>query len=117
MEPYELYVSPIPQRKKFVPFNKGKKWDDYLDKEAQQKILKNLKRTGRPDIRGWNKKPIIAHLNGQIIGFYSSSFEAEKKLGILARNIRKCCNGERKTAGGIVWKFDTIKMKLQKKEK
>lgn len=52
MEPYELYVSPIPQRKKFVPFNKGKKWDDFLDKETQQKILKNLKRTGRSDIGG-----------------------------------------------------------------
>lgn len=91
------------------PHNKGLKWDDFLSKETQEKIRKNLKHEGRPDIGGWNKKPVIAFLsNGQPVGFYSSSKEAENKTGIIARNIRKCCNKERKTAGGLIWRFDSI---------
>lgn len=115
----ELYLPPI-RSKKFhkgmIPFNKGKKWDDFMPEEHREKILKNLVRTGRADIGGWNKKPIIGVKNGKFYPF-SSSFEASSKLNITARNIRKCANGERKTAGGIHWFFETDKRWIEELNK
>lgn len=36
---------------------------------------------------------------------YVSVSEAERKTGIYNPNIVKCCKGERKTAGGYIWKY------------
>lgn len=36
---------------------------------------------------------------------YVSVSEAERKTGIYNSNIVKCCKGERKTAGGYIWKY------------
>ena len=122
-ESYELYIpkekEKYPSRFKegYIPHNKGKKWNEWLPKEEQEKALKRLNRKGNAkNIAGINKIPIIGYKDGQIIGFYSSSIEAGKLLGITARNIRSCCVGERKTAGGFTWRYDTIKIKLQNKQ-
>ena len=40
-----------------------------------------------------------------LIKIWSCSSEVERELGIWASNIRKCCNGERKTSGGFKWKY------------
>ena len=109
----ELYLPPIlPERnakgqfyKKHIPHNKGKKWADYLDARHYDKILKCLEigqKKGRPSIGGWNRKKIVGVKNGKC-GVYDSSCEAERRLGIIARNIRKCCRKERNHAGGIRW--------------
>ena len=50
-------------------------------------------------------------INGEYIKSFLGSVEAEKHLrkqGITvnARNIRSVCKGDRKTAGGYVWKYD-----------
>ena len=36
---------------------------------------------------------------------YESISEAAKQTGTQRSNISKCCNGERKTAGGLEWQY------------
>lgn len=36
---------------------------------------------------------------------YGSILEASIKTGVQKQNICKCCKGERKTAGGFIWKY------------
>jgi hypothetical protein len=61
--------------------------------ETRKKISKKL-----------SKKTIQMNLNGDIAKIYSSTKEAYLITGI--RHIVECCNGNRKTAGGYVWKYD-----------
>lgn len=90
------------------PHNKGKKWSEWMDMRKAKKIIRiakgNLK--CRMDIGGWNKKPVIAKdENDVIVGWFESAVDAEKKTNICARNIRNVCNGRRKRAGGFKWEF------------
>lgn len=43
--------------------------------------------------------------NKNLINIFSSISEAERKTKIYNPNIIKCCKGERKTAGGYIWKY------------
>lgn len=43
--------------------------------------------------------------NGKIIASFYGGKEAQRKTGVFQGNISKCCNGERKTAGGYQWKY------------
>lgn len=113
----ELYI-PIerlgrnPQTGRFnkghVPHNKGKKWIDYMDMRKAKKVLHIAKKNLKPrmDIGGWNRKPVIAiDDDGNVLGWFSSSQDAERKTGICGRNIRNVCNGKRKKAGGFIWQY------------
>lgn len=91
-----------------IPFNKGKKWEDYMDMRKAKRIkriaLMNLARNR--NIGGWNKRAVVCvDEENNILGWFSSSNDAEKKTGICARNIRTVCNGKRKHAGGYRWEF------------
>lgn len=86
-----------------IPHNKGKKWDDYLDNRKKEKMLKGLHRYGNPNLAGCNAKKIVAIKEGRLFGVFQSSNDAERKTGICARNIRSCCSGNRKRAGGYQW--------------
>lgn len=91
-----------------IPHNKGKKWEDYMDMRKARRIkriaIKNLK--VNRDIGGWSKKAVLCvDEENNILGWFSSSCDAEKKTGICARNIRNTCNGKRKHAGGFKWEF------------
>lgn len=90
-----------------IPHNKGKKWSEWIDGRKKRKMLKNLEkgRVGNPNLAGSNKKAIVAISKGKFYPFHSSA-DAERITKICSRNIRKCCNGERKTAGGFQWFFD-----------
>ena len=101
----ELYLPPIIKSKKpkFIPYNKGKSWDEYLPKQTQDKILKNLNRTGRSDIGGWNANKIVAIKDGKFLGCFTGSIEAGEKLNLLPRLIRRVVQGKRKTTGGIMF--------------
>ena len=106
----ELHLPPdVPHRNKkgqfthaLIPHNKGKRWVDYMDMRHARKILGCLRRTGNPNLPGANRKKIVGVKNGKC-GVYDSSCDAERRLGIIARNIRKCCHKERNHAGGIRW--------------
>lgn len=115
MERHELYIPPQKSTrnamtgrfmKGHVPFNKGKKWTDYMDMRKAKRVkrigLKNL-RPGNKDIPGWNAKAVVAILDGEIKGIYRSSCDAERKTGICQHGIRLCCSKKRKSAGGYKW--------------
>ena len=46
--------------------------------------------------------------DGELIAEYSSIHEAERNTGCNNCNICKCCRGERKSAGGFIWKYKKI---------
>lgn len=124
---FELYIEP--ERKQYnptngqflkghIPHNKGKKWSDYMDMRKAKRIkraaLKNLH--GRKNIGGWNAQPIFAiDKNGETIGWFASSSDAERKVGICARNIRSVLEGKRKYAGGYKWIKDYRKCTTSKR--
>lgn len=91
--------------KNIEPHNKGKKWDDWMPKKMQKKVIKNLHRNGNPNFGGTNKIKIVGIKNGRFCPFESSK-DAERKLGICARNIRTVCKGQRKFAGGWQWFYE-----------
>lgn len=41
-----------------------------------------------------------------LIAIFTSAVDAEKNTGIKSGNIRQCCNGRSKTAGGFVWRYE-----------
>lgn len=77
-----------------------------MDMRKAKKVIRigMMNLHGRKDIGGWNACPIFAIDNdGNTVGWFSSSNDAERKTGICARNIRNVLNGKRKTAGGYKW--------------
>ena len=46
--------------------------------------------------------------DGELIAEYSSIHEAERHTGLSASNICNCCKGNRKSAGGFIWKYKEI---------
>ena len=55
------------------------------------------------------KLPILQYdLNGVFIKEWESKWSVHKTLGIPNGNLVKVCYGERKSAGGYVWKFKSI---------
>ena len=57
-----------------------------------------------------NKKVFQYTSDLKKIGEYYSISEANRKTGVKNSGISKCCNGERKTAGGFKWSFKDISM-------
>lgn len=41
----------------------------------------------------------------KLLKIWDSAVEAQDKLSIFASNIRDCCRGNVKTAGGFIWKY------------
>ena len=41
----------------------------------------------------------------KLIAIFTSAIDAEKNTGVKAGNIRQCCSGRSKTAGGFIWKY------------
>lgn len=91
-----------------VPFNKGKKQAEWLSSDQIELAKKILRHHRNPNMKisGWNKKEIYAYKDGRLICAFESSTDAMKKTGICARNIRSCCNGKRKHAGGFEWRSE-----------
>jgi hypothetical protein len=108
LDPIRTY-NPVNGRfnKGHEPFNKGLKWDDYMDMRKAKRIKKNLLLgKGRKDIGGWNKKKVIGIIDGKWFVFASAAKAAEK-TGLNRRNISHCCAGDRKKCGGIMWFFES----------
>ena len=82
------------QYKKLLPKIK-KKFQEHFKKELAGKQFK-------PRI-----KDEIVQLDtaGNIIAIYDNLRDAADKLGFILDNIRRCCNGDRKTYKGFIFKF------------
>lgn len=90
-----------------TPHNKGKKWTEWMNPAKMPKVLacsEIRRKTGNPDLPGWNKKPIIGIKEGKEYWFKSAQAAADA-TGLIRTNISKCCRGERKHCGGFIWKF------------
>lgn len=82
--------------KGFTPWNKGKKWDDYMSKRKQKKILKataiNLQK--RPKVRPDNverlSRPIIAFDEEGRWCQFLNTVVASERMGGNRRNIHRC---------------------------
>lgn len=88
-----------------VPHNAGKKWDEWLTKEQQARILEIGKKNLRvnPAVRGWNKRAVVAINEKGEHAYCESAAEAARKLNLCRRNITSCCKGNRPKCGGLYW--------------
>lgn len=108
--PAEIVKNKGQFRKGNKPWNKGRSWDDMgISKEKQQAMRRNLETyqgKGNPKLAGWNCKPVIAlDMYGDQKHWFKSSVDAAKKLGLIARNIRRACV-KGYYCGDYRWKFD-----------
>ena len=55
-----------------------------------------------------SKAVIQLSKDGEFIAEYSSIHEAERQTGCHHQSICECCKGERKSAGGFIWKYKEI---------
>ena len=51
-----------------------------------------------------SKKVIQLDLNDSVLNEFESMGQAERETGVPSGNISRCCNGERKSAGGYKWR-------------
>lgn len=90
-----------------VGWMKDKQWDD----EHKEKL--RISSTGRKHseeskrkISESKQKPVVQYnKNNEKISEYVSAVEAESKTGIGRTHISQCCNGDRGSAGGYIWRF------------
>ena len=51
-------------------------------------------------------KPVLQYTkDGKLIAEYPSTIEAERQTRIACSGISRCCRGNRKSAGGSIWKY------------
>ena len=81
-------------KKKISESNTGK----HFSEEHRRKIREN-----RP-----SKAIIQLSKDGEFIAEYPSTVEAERQTVCYHGNICKCCRGERKSAGGFIWRYKEI---------
>ena len=95
-----------------IPWNKGKSWKEQGYTEERRKkmisiLMENRKKNDYKNCYNPNQRPVIQmDENGERLHWYKSSASAARKLGIMARNIRKVCAGERNFCGGFRWRWD-----------
>lgn len=59
---------------------------------------------GNQEHKGYGQMVAQYHMDGGYIDTYISYYEASKQSGVPSANIQKACNGERKQAGGYIWR-------------
>lgn len=56
--------------------------------------------------RPHNEKRVVQYsLSGELIRIFDSIIQAERELGISHSHISSCCNDEKKTIGGFIWRY------------
>ena len=77
---------------------KNPNFGKHLSEEHKKKISESM---GVNGILQFSK-------DGELIAEYSSIHEAERNTGCNNCSICKCCKGNRKSAGGFIWKYKEI---------
>ena len=94
---------------KILPYSDRKKTSGgyiWLLEDNPQKAL-NISKTLNTALLVYSKMPVLQYtLEGELIGKYSSSAEAETTNNISRSKVGECCRGKRKSAGGYKWKYD-----------
>lgn len=86
----------------------------YYIRKYRDKIgfrLTNYQNGGLRGNNSHNSKSLLQYdLSGNFIKEYLNSMEAGECLDTVPKNIRKCCTGKRKSAGGFIWKYRSGKI-------
>ena len=92
------------------PKNKGRKWDEWMSPEAQERVRAQLRKTrhnGNPNwvngCKAHNAVEVVAFKDGKKVGIYKSATYAAQQLGLQARNVRSCLTGKRHSCGGYIF--------------
>ena len=80
-------------------WNRGMKWGEMFDKETIERLKNHLREVGSKGNKGKgfnNGRPVIQmDEDGNRLHWYASSSSAARKLGLIARNKRSVCYGDR----------------------
>jgi hypothetical protein len=81
--------------------------EESRDKMSKSKIGKIMSQESRDKMSESQEKHIVIQYSkdGNFITQYPSLREAQRQTGVHNGNIRHCCRGTIKTAGGFIWKY------------
>lgn len=107
--PVQLDRNPITGRflKGRTSPTKGRKWGEWLSKEAQKKCLANLVKGRGPQVRspdaGRPRRAVIAVTANGAWRYFESIADASRALGVSISNIRRCClNNQAPSPRGVI---------------
>jgi len=104
----------------FIPNPDKKPEVNHKNEDKQDNSVKNLEwvtskenqnHATLPERRSKAKRRAVFQIDsktGKVIAKYDSSVDAKRRTGISAEHIRNCCSGQRKHAGGYIWKCSEI---------
>ena len=129
---YELYIPPKrlyynPTNGQFLKghpnCNKGKKWDEFMPKDAQERCKKgwsNVDKFRCTKNGGFNKKSIVAIDKNGNWTIFESAHSAARAFGTSQGNVTRCCirnKNEKKTdhhVSGIRFYYESEKVWMTK---
>lgn len=85
------------------PEYRAKQTENSRNRYYSNPMIKEKLRVGA---QKYLSKPVVQLTSdGQVIREWKGATEAAKELGLVQSCIARCCSGQRKTAGGFVWKY------------
>jgi hypothetical protein len=90
-----------------IPFNKSRKWSEYMSKRSQRRCARGWanidKFRNKGACAGWNKRAVVAITeDGVFVGRFESGMSAARASGAQPRNINLCCRKMRRHAGKTI---------------